>query len=68
MKLSDIMSHAGLSIYAEVALVIFLVAFCGIIYWVFRPSSAAGWREAARLPLEDDAEAPSQRGAGDDHE
>ncbi|MES2305536.1 MAG: cbb3-type cytochrome c oxidase subunit 3 [Gemmatimonadota bacterium] len=68
MKLSDIMSHAGLSIYAEVALVLFLAAFCGIIYWVFRPASAATWQRAARLPLDDEAEPSSLRRAGGDRE
>ena len=30
MKLSDIMSNAGLSTYAEIALVLFLLAFLGV--------------------------------------
>ncbi|MEO5799206.1 MAG: cbb3-type cytochrome c oxidase subunit 3 [Gemmatimonadales bacterium] len=68
MKLSDIMSHSGLSIYAEVALVIFLAAFCGIVCWVFRPSSSAMWQRAARLPLDDEAETSSLRHVGGAHE
>ncbi|HWA74013.1 MAG TPA: hypothetical protein VG937_16840 [Polyangiaceae bacterium] len=53
MKLSDIMSAAGLSIYAEVALLIFLGVFLAIALDVF---SSVRRHEAARLlPLEDDA-------------
>ena len=52
MKLSDIMSAAGLSIYAEVALLIFLGVFLAIALDVF---SSARRHEAARLlPLSDD--------------
>jgi cbb3-type cytochrome oxidase subunit 3 len=52
MKLTDIMSAAGLSFYAEVALLIFLGVFVGIALDVFRSSRR---HEAARfLPLDDD--------------
>ena len=54
MKLSDIMAHAGLAGYAEVAMVLFLLAFAGILWWVFRPSHTAEYQRAARLPLDDD--------------
>ena len=53
MKLSDIMAHAGLAGYAEVALVLFLLAFAGILWWVFRPSHTAEYERAARLPLDE---------------
>ena len=53
MKLSDIMSAAGLSIYAEVALLIFLGVFLAVALDVF---SSARRHEAVRLlPLEDDS-------------
>ena len=59
MKLSDIMSAAGLSIYAEVALVIFLGVFLAVALDVF---SSVRRHEAARLlPLEDESPA---RGRG----
>ncbi len=54
MKLSDIVGHAGLSIYAQVALVIFLAAFVAIIWWVFRPSARARFRRDAMIPLDDE--------------
>ena len=53
MKLSDIMSGAGLSIYAEIALVIFLAAFVAIVVRTFAPSRRRSMDEAARLPLDD---------------
>lgn len=53
MKLSDIMANAGLSIYAEVALVLFMLAFLGIIWWVLRRANTARWNRAAQMPLDD---------------
>ncbi len=53
MKLSDIMANAGLSIYAEVALVLFMLAFFGIIWWVFRRANTKRWHQAAQMPLDD---------------
>jgi cbb3-type cytochrome oxidase subunit 3 len=63
MKLSDIMGNAGLSVYAEVALVLFLAAFLGIVWWVFRPAARRRWDAAARLPL-DEAPVVTARSAG----
>lgn len=60
MKLSDIMSAAGLSIYAEVALMIFFGVFLAVALDVF---SSARRHEAARLlPLEldDDSRSPQK--------
>ena len=54
MKLSDIMAHAGLAGYAEVALVLFLLAFAVILWRVFLPSRTAEYERAARLPLDDE--------------
>lgn len=53
MRLSEIMSHAGLSGYAEIALVIFLVAFLLIAVAVFAPSRKKEFEEASRMPLDD---------------
>ena len=53
MKLSDIMSHAGLSLYAEVALVLFLFAFVVQAVRTFAPSRAALLEQVGRLPLDD---------------
>jgi cbb3-type cytochrome oxidase subunit 3 len=61
MKLSDIMSAAGLSFYAEVALLIFLGVFIGIAFDVLRSSRR---HEAARLlPLADETLAGQRKDA-----
>lgn len=61
MRLSDIMGHAGLSAYAEVALVIFLVAFLLIAVSVFAPGRKKEFDAASRMPL-DDVHPQSPRG------
>lgn len=53
MKLSDIMGNAGLSGYAMVALILFVLAFLGIVWWVFRPSHKNRWESDAMMPLDD---------------
>lgn len=61
MKLSDIVSHAGLAGYAEVALVLFVLAFLGIVVSVFRPSRSREMDAASRLPFDDEpAELPKE--------
>jgi cbb3-type cytochrome oxidase subunit 3 len=54
MKLSDIMSYAQLSIYTEIALVMFFVVFVAIAIRTWLPSRRREQEEAARLPLADD--------------
>ena len=54
MKLSDIVSAAGLSWYAEVALVLFFLAFLVVLWRVFKPSLKAKYDRAARMPLDED--------------
>jgi cbb3-type cytochrome oxidase subunit 3 len=60
MKLSDIMAHAGLSMYAQVALVLFVAAFLLITIRTFAPSRASELAHMATLPLDDD-DAPAAR-------
>ena len=63
MRLTDIMSSAGLSSYAEVALILFFVAFVGIAIATFLPSRKREMDRAARLPLEDSTpNSPAERG------
>ncbi len=53
--LHDVMSGAGLSVFAEVALLIFFAAFVvAVIYVLRRPKGH--YDAVANLPLEDDAE------------
>lgn len=62
MKLSDVMSASGLSVYAIVALVLFVIAFVGVLIMTFRPGAAERHRRDARLPLDnDDPTKPTDR-------
>ncbi len=53
MKLSDIMSHAGLSMYAQVALILFVGVFVLVTIRTFAPSNRRAMHEASMLPLDD---------------
>jgi cbb3-type cytochrome oxidase subunit 3 len=55
VSLTDIMSSAGLSVYTELALILFVLAFVVIVWRVFSPSMKETWKRAARMPLDDDA-------------
>ena len=60
MHLSDVMSAAGLAGYAEVALILFLLAFLIIVIATFRPSNHKAMDAASRLPFADDPAAPRE--------
>jgi cbb3-type cytochrome oxidase subunit 3 len=63
VSLTDIMSGAGLSRYAEVGLVLFMLAFLLIIWRVFRPSKKTEYDRDARMPLDDEhPQEPRKRG------
>jgi len=53
MRLSDIVSAAGLYVYAEVALVLFLIAFIAVLIDVVAKRHAQEFEHASALPLED---------------
>lgn len=59
MKLSDIMGHADLAIYAQVALVLFLAVFLAVAIRVFRPSNKAALEAAGAMALHDDVQPDS---------
>lgn len=61
MTLTDLMSGAGLSHYAIVALVLFFAAFIAIGVWVWMPSHRTWWIAAARIPLDDTTNAPEPK-------
>ena len=62
-RLSDLMSHAGLHGYAEVALVLFFVVFVAIVLRVYAPSRKREMDDMARKPLDDERPAPPPTGA-----
>ena len=53
MRLSDIMSHAGLAGYAVVAMLLFLAAFVAVVVRVAKRSSTPEFERARRMPLDD---------------
>jgi len=62
VSLTDLMSHAGLAIFAEVGMILFFIAFLGIVAWVFLPANRKRWTLDARMPLDDvHAQLPRQR-------
>jgi cbb3-type cytochrome oxidase subunit 3 len=61
MRLSDVVSGAGLAGYAEIALIIFLLAFIAIVLWVFSPRRRRSLEAKKHLPFEDDPPRPGRR-------
>lgn len=53
MKLSDIMSHAGLTFYTEVALIIFMAVFIAIVVRTLWPSRKRTLNSDAQLPFDE---------------
>ncbi|MBX3174420.1 MAG: cbb3-type cytochrome c oxidase subunit 3 [Gemmatimonadaceae bacterium] len=54
MKLVDVMSASGLSMYAIVALLLFVAAFVTVVLLLVIPDNTHKHAEIARLPLDDD--------------
>jgi cbb3-type cytochrome oxidase subunit 3 len=54
MKLSDVVGHAGLAFYAEVALVLFGIVFIAVVARLLLTRHAPEWEAMGRLPLDDD--------------
>jgi len=54
MKLSDIMSAAGLTSWAEVGLIISFLTFGAVVAYVFVVRSRASYEEDRNLPFDDD--------------
>ena len=53
MRLSDIMSHMNLTLFPEVAMVLFLGVFAVVVWRVYRRRGAAELESHAALPLDD---------------
>lgn len=64
MKLVDVMSSAGLSGYAIVALLLFIAAFLMVLAMILAPGSGARMARAAQLPFDDDTRTPVGTGSG----
>jgi hypothetical protein len=57
-SIADVVSASGLHIYAEIALVLFFIAFATILTQVLTRRQST-WDAAARLPFDDDAASPT---------
>ena len=53
MRLSDVMSAAGLASWTEVALVLCFIVFTAIVVWVFVIRSKPSYDHVRNLPLEE---------------
>ena len=53
MSLSDIMSAAGLTSWAEIGLILCFATFMVIVLWVFVVRRKASYEHLSELPLED---------------
>jgi len=58
MSLTDLMSHSGTVLFAEIALVVFFLVFLALVWHLFRPGRRQQYEADARLPLDDSAPAP----------
>jgi cbb3-type cytochrome oxidase subunit 3 len=65
MKLAEIMSAAGLQVFAEIGLVMFLAIFAGVLVYTFTRKNRATFDRARLAPLLD---APHARGERSTHE
>jgi len=62
MGLSDVIGHAGLAGFTEVAMILFMIAFAGVVVWTFAPRRKREMDEASRLPLDDERTGPAGPG------
>ena len=53
MKISDIVSHSGLSGYAQAGLILFVFAFVLVVARLYWPGRRQEMERASRLPLDD---------------
>ena len=65
MRLGEIMSAAGLQVFAEIGLVMFLAIFAGVVVYTFTRKNRATFERARTAPLRDAAPAS---GEGSTHE
>lgn len=62
MRLSDVMGGAGLSGYAMIAMILFMLVFVAIVIRVFWPSRRDEMERARHIPFDD---TPAGPGPGD---
>ena len=61
MRLGEIMSAAGLHVFAEIGLVLFLAIFAGVVAYTFTKRNRAVFERARTAPLQDPPRADGKR-------
>ena len=61
MRLSEIMGAAGLQVFAEIGLVLFLLLFAGVLVYTFTKRNRATFDRARLAPLDDAPRAGGER-------
>jgi len=62
VRLSDVVGNSGLSIYAVIAMVLFILAFAAIVIRLFWPSRRDQEEMKRNIPFDD---TPGKPGSGD---
>jgi len=65
MRLAEIMGAAGLQVFAEIGLVLFLAIFVGVLFYTFGGRNRAVFDRARVAPLVDAPRASEERSAHD---
>jgi len=63
MRLSDVVSHSGLVIYAEVGLILFFLAFLAIMARLWLRRDRGELERMSRMPLDDEPRGSAEPGA-----
>jgi len=58
-SLTDVVSGSGLSGYAEIALVLFIIAFIGVVVSLFLPSRQRMYERMRTLPIDAESAEPA---------
>ncbi len=64
MSLSDVMSAAGLSSWAELGLILCFITFAAIVLWVFVIRRRRSYEHARGLPLDNGVDDGESDGGG----
>lgn len=63
MRLSDVVSNSGLVLYAEVALIVFFIAFLAIVARLWLRRDQGELERMSRMPLDDEPRGSAGPGA-----
>jgi len=61
MRLAEIMGAAGLQVFAEIGLVMFLILFAGVLVYTFTKRNRATFERARTAPLDEAPRSSAER-------